>query len=943
MAARALTLAALLCASPLFASEADALAISANIRAKHMPFGTILDPMYAASTSDQIIGYTRCGDSALWTGAYLAAESFRYKVQPSADALANVQAALAGLKSLADVTGDNRLARCIVPADSPFAAGIESEEAHNTVHQSPPFVWLDNTSRDEVVGAFFGLSIAYDFVDDPSVKGAAAALIGRLIGFVQKHQWSPNDDVANTFLLRPEELRMLIQVANHVNPANPISVPFSFLGVSDAVAFDITSLNSYFKFNLDYMSLYNLIRLQNSSENQNAYKLLRAFTAIHQNAFFDIIDSSISGADAARDAEMRSLLDQWLQRPKRDVALIPASKDLPIPGTGSVPSPYRLPLAARSVSNLRRRRRHHRVARYRLHPALLDGPLLRRDCRLYSAVRGSRPPRARSRFTGFGLRHEPRIFSNPHRRRRLFAKRFTALRFSATDQLRCAPGHAPRRGPNSDRRPDCRREYTECRAHSVQHGRLPRLCQRRARLFELLRNRHPASRGVIGRQRTCKWSPCAGPLRRSRSRLPGSRSDQYPIAPESATLWHCDRNGCRWDHVECEHNIHPIIRMPDDLLRWRAEFPILADTTYMISHSLGAMPLRTRDRLNEFADTWATRGIRAWEEGWWDLPVTVGNLIASLIGAGPGEVVMHQNVSVCQSVILSCFDWSQPRNKIVTESLNFPSNLYLFQGVERQGARVVTVASEDGITVPLERLLAAIDEETKLVSVSHVIFKSSFVQDLRAITERAHAMGAMVVADLYQSTGTVPVDIRALNVDFATGGSVKWLCGGPGAAYLYVRPDLWPNLKPAMTGWQAHREPFAFDSGEMDYAPDAFRFLSGTPNVPALYSARSGYEIVNEIGVQAIRAKSQRQTERMIALADELDLPLNCPRDPAQRGGTVTLAIPNGKAVVQELARRNILVDYRPGAGIRIAPHFYTADDEVDFTIREISALTEAH
>ena len=383
--------------------------------------------------------------------------------------------------------------------------------------------------------------------------------------------------------------------------------------------------------------------------------------------------------------------------------------------------------------------------------------------------------------------------------------------------------------------------------------------------------------------------------------------------------------------------------MTDPLLHWREEFPILANTTYMISHSLGAMPRGTRDRLNEFADTWATRGIRAWEEGWWDLPVTVGNLIASLIGANPGEVVMHQNVSVCQSVILSCFDWRERRNKIVTESLNFPSNLYLFQGVERQGARVVTVPSHDGMTVLLEQMLSAIDEETRLVSVSHVIFKSSYVQNLAEIVKRAHSVGALVVADLYQSTGTVPVDVQALDLDFATGGSVKWLCGGPGAAYLYVRPSLWPALTPAVTGWQAHREPFAFDAGEMDYAPNAYRFLSGTPNVPALYSARTGYEIVNRVGVGAIREKSLRQTEQLIALAHEAALPVACPRKAAERGGTVTLAVPDGKAIVNQLAERNILVDYRPGAGIRIAPHFYTADEELDVTIRAISSLTASH
>jgi len=381
----------------------------------------------------------------------------------------------------------------------------------------------------------------------------------------------------------------------------------------------------------------------------------------------------------------------------------------------------------------------------------------------------------------------------------------------------------------------------------------------------------------------------------------------------------------------------------DPLLAWRNEFPILADTVYMISHSLGAMPRRTRDRLNEFADTWATRGIRAWEEGWWEMPVTVGNLIASLIGAAPGEVVMHQNVSICQSVVLSCFDWQNKRNKIVTEELNFPSNLYLFQGARRQGARVVTVLSEDGITVPLERMLAAIDEETRLVSVSHVIFKSSFVQDLLAIVARAHSVGALVLADCYQSTGTVPINVRDLQLDFATGGSVKWLCGGPGAAYLYVQRDLWLHLEPALTGWQAHQDPFTFDSGEMYYAPDAYRFLSGTPNIPALYSARSGYEIINEIGVPAIREKSERQTERLIALADEAGFAVHCPRNAAERGGTVTLRIPDGKRIVKELAERNILVDFRPGAGIRIAPHFYTADEELDLTILAISSLTAAH
>ncbi|MBZ5726443.1 MAG: aminotransferase class V-fold PLP-dependent enzyme [Acidobacteriia bacterium] len=379
----------------------------------------------------------------------------------------------------------------------------------------------------------------------------------------------------------------------------------------------------------------------------------------------------------------------------------------------------------------------------------------------------------------------------------------------------------------------------------------------------------------------------------------------------------------------------------DSLLAWRREFPILEHTTYMISHSLGAMPRLAADRLREFAETWETRGIRAWEEGWWEMPLTVGNLVGAIIGAGEGEVVMQQNVSICQSIVTSCFDWSGRRNKLVTDGLNFPSNDYIYHGLSRLGAQVVQAASPDGMTLPVELLLKEIDDRTQLVSVSHVAFRSSYVQDLAAITARAHAVGALVIADLYQSAGTVPVNVRELQLDFATGGSVKWLCGGPGAGYLYVRRDLWPTLRPIATGWVAHEEPFAFEGGPIRYAEGAARFLNGTPNVPALYSARSGYEIVNAIGVRKIRAKSQRQTARLIALADDAGLRVNTCRDPEKRGGVVTIDVPNGHEVVRELGRRQILVDYRPGAGIRVAPHFYSSDEELDHTIAEIRAIVD--
>ncbi|HLK19212.1 MAG TPA: hypothetical protein VKT81_09655, partial [Bryobacteraceae bacterium] len=327
------------------ASEADALAIDANIQAKHLPFGTILDPVYAAPTSNQIVGYTRCGDSALWTGAYLAAEAFRYNVTKSADALSSVKAALAGITGLVDVTGDNRLARCMVKADSTYAAGIASEEASNTVHHAPPWIWIDNTSRDEVVGAFFGLGATYDLVDDASVKSGIASVTTLLLGFIAHHSWSPNDDIDNTFELRPEELKMLLQVQHHVDPSHAIDGPLLTLPIDTAVNFDTGSNSSYFKFNLDYMTFYNLIRIENNGDNLGAYQIIRNYTATHQNAFFDIIDRSIHGPDTARDNEMVSLLAQWLERPRRDPR-VDDSKVVPVCGSEAcqpVPVPIRPP------------------------------------------------------------------------------------------------------------------------------------------------------------------------------------------------------------------------------------------------------------------------------------------------------------------------------------------------------------------------------------------------------------------------------------------------------------------------------------------------------------------------------------------------------------------------------------------------------------------------
>jgi kynureninase len=382
--------------------------------------------------------------------------------------------------------------------------------------------------------------------------------------------------------------------------------------------------------------------------------------------------------------------------------------------------------------------------------------------------------------------------------------------------------------------------------------------------------------------------------------------------------------------------------LSDELLKWRSEFPILEKTVYLISHSLGAMPKATYERLHDYADTWATRGVRAWAEGWWDMPVTVGDEVGRIIGADPGTVVMHQNVSVCQSLILSCVEPTPERNKIVYSELNFPSVMYVYEAHARDGKlRIEIVKSDDGITVPLERLLAAIDETTLLVPFSHVLFKSAFLQDANAIIKRAHEVGAMVVLDTYQSAGTVPFSVKELDADFATGGSVKWLCGGPGAGYLYVRPDLQMKLEPKTTGWMAHEEPFSFDTN-LRYAPNITRFLHGSPAIPALYAAQSGYKIINAIGVEKIREKSMRQTSYLIDLAEEAGFRVTSPREPERRAGTVTVAHDHAGAITKELIRREFIVDYRPGAGVRISPHFYTTDEELELVIAEMKKIAES-
>lgn len=366
----------------------------------------------------------------------------------------------------------------------------------------------------------------------------------------------------------------------------------------------------------------------------------------------------------------------------------------------------------------------------------------------------------------------------------------------------------------------------------------------------------------------------------------------------------------------------------DPLASFRSEFPILARTNYLVSNSLGAVPRGVGAELASYYATWATRGVRAWEEGWWTLAADLGNELAPLIGARTGEVVFQPTVTLAHAVVLSALDY-RIRTRIVTDELHFPSILYLLEGT---GAEIVRIPSDDQLTIDTGRLLAAIDERTASVCVSHVLFRSSYIHDVPAIAARARAVGALSVIDGYQAVGSIPVDVRALGVDVYIGGCLKWLCGGPGAAFLWVNPDLRGSLQPRLTGWMAHRRPFAFEPA-LDRRDDAWRFLHGTPGIPSLHAARPGLRLIRSAGIDAIRAKSQRQTTLFIDRAATAGFQCRVPADSARRGGTVAVDVPEGLPVSRALKAREILCDFRPGAGIRLAPHFYNTDAEVEAAI----------
>lgn len=379
-----------------------------------------------------------------------------------------------------------------------------------------------------------------------------------------------------------------------------------------------------------------------------------------------------------------------------------------------------------------------------------------------------------------------------------------------------------------------------------------------------------------------------------------------------------------------------------DLSRWRVEFPILERSVYMISNSLGAMPRAAARSLADYADAWATRGVRAWEERWWEMPLEVGNKIARIIGAPDNSVSMHENVTAAQMAVLSTLDPRGPKRTIVALEADFPSTIYLCRMQEAYGFRLRLVPAEPDYSVRVDRIVDATDADTALVCFSHVLFRSSFIVDPREVVRRAHAVNARVMLDGYQSAGIIPVDVTALGVDFFVGGCLKWLCGGPGNAFLYTRLDLLEEVQPRFTGWVSHQTPFAFDPHAHARRTDAMRMMNGTPSIPAYHAALPGLDIVREVGIEDIRAHSIQMTRHLLNWVERsaaLGFTSIASRDPDRLAGTVAIDVPDALPVSRALKARDYVIDYRPGVGIRVSPHFYNTADEIDRLMEEMARI----
>ena len=377
-----------------------------------------------------------------------------------------------------------------------------------------------------------------------------------------------------------------------------------------------------------------------------------------------------------------------------------------------------------------------------------------------------------------------------------------------------------------------------------------------------------------------------------------------------------------------------------DLARYREEFPVLDRKAYLISASLGPVSRRAQRYLQEYVDVWASEGAPdpVWMDHIFPRMREVKRTFAALVGADPSELAITTNVSMALSTIASCLDFMGDRRKLVLSELDFPTDGHVWLAQQRRGAEVVFLESPDGLTVPLEAYREAIDQQTAAVCINRVLYRSSTLVDAKEICAMARDAGAWSVVDDFHGAGIIPVDVHDLGCDFYTAGVLKWLCGGPGLAFLYARKDLLPHLEPAVTGWFATREPFSFDNRHLDYHPTARRLESGTPAAPIAFVAQGGLEIITEVGPENIRPRIGELTDYVIQRADEAGLTVRTVRDRGGRGGLVNIGVgTDAEKVCHALLERDVCTDFR-GDGIRVSPHFFTLESEID---RLFEALAE--
>jgi kynureninase len=364
---------------------------------------------------------------------------------------------------------------------------------------------------------------------------------------------------------------------------------------------------------------------------------------------------------------------------------------------------------------------------------------------------------------------------------------------------------------------------------------------------------------------------------------------------------------------------------------YRDEFPVLQRKAYLISASLGPVSRRSQEYLQEYIDAWATKGApdHVWMEDIFPRMANVKRTFGTLVGADPDELAITVNVSLAVSAVFSCVDFTK-RKKVVLSDLDFPTNGHVALAYRRRGAEVVFLPSPDGLTVPVEAYRDAIDEDTALVLINRVLYRSSALLDAKEVCRLAREAGAWSMVDDFHGAGVIPVDVHDLGCDFYTTGVLKWLCGGPGLTFLYARRDLLSQLEPLVTGWFATNEPFSFDLQHLEYHPTARRLEHGTPAAPVSFIAQGGLDIITEVGPAAIRERQQDLVEYVITRADEAGLPIRSPRDRNGRGGIVNVGVgPEARKVCHALLDRDVCTDYR-GDGIRVSPHFFNIEEDVD-------------